>query len=385
MSRIALLAVSLTALALAGCKGGTDSAASLDLCGINCTPSGGGGGGGGGTGGGTTDPNAPPPPTGVGNNDDTLTTGDATFVITDGGRSPSTGGLSQTTITGTGSSRQASVIVDPKADLGWGQPVAMSVFNHDTSMIGYTDLGSTYTEFRTINATTDIELQYWDYGDSYAGHYRVVIPGETNGGGGDAWFHGGPNKTQQAEMDTLRTGSATATYIGEFGAAGTVSNFIEDSSIGYDPNGPWRLRGDAVVQADFGAQTVHGNLDPTYWEKFEDGGLVQVIDNPLPGQVSAIPYGFHGMQWTFDASIASTGNTYAGTVSGGAGSVDGDNTVLGGFYGTNAQSTTGIFSSRVTRVDPQGGDTGINDDRRGFVDVQGFFHGDCNNAGGSCP
>jgi hypothetical protein len=380
MSRIALFAVSLTALALAGCSGSTDGPASLNLCGINCAPSGGSGGntGSGGTGGtgGTTDPTEPPP-TGVGNNDDTLTTGDAAFVITDGGRSPETGGLAQLTITGTGDDRVATVAVDPKAKLGWGKPVAMTVFDQPSP-----ELGAEYTEFRKLDSETDIELQYWDYGDSYAGHYRVVVPGETGGGGGSAWFFGGPNKTAVAEMDSLRANNATAEYTGQFGANATVSNFLSAASRGYDPNGQWRLNGTTQITADFGAQTVEGSLDPQYWEKYEGGELIQVYTNPAPGQLSALPYDYHLNGWTFKAAI--TGNTYAGKVKG-VGGVNGDNTVLGGFFGPNAQSTTGIFSSRVTHVDPQGGDTGINDDRRGFVDVQGFFHGECTNAGGSCP
>ena len=265
MSRIALFAVSFTALALAGCTGSGDST-SLDLCGVNCSPSGGGGGGGG-----TTDPTDPvvPPPTGVGNNDDFLLTGDTTFVITDGGRSPASGGLSQTTITGTGNSRTASVIVDPKASLGWGTAVTMTVFDQPSS-----ELGANYTEFRKLDADTDIELQYWDYGDSYAGHYRVVVPGETGGGGGDAWFFGGPNETAETEMAALQTGNASATYIGQFGANATVSNFLSSTAHGYDPNGQWRLNGTAEIQADFGAQTVTGHLQPTYWEKFEGGTLI---------------------------------------------------------------------------------------------------------------
>jgi hypothetical protein len=85
-----------------------------------------------------------------------------------------------------------------------------------------------------------------------------------------------------------------------------------------------------------------------------------------------------------------TGNTYKGTAKlndpqNQLGWVSGDNPVFGGFFGPQANETTGVFSVLGTAPDPIGGDLPINDDRRGYLHHSGVFFGRCvNQAGSAC-
>ena len=55
--------------------------------------------------------------------------------------------------------------------------------------------------------------------------------------------------------------------------------------------------------------------------------------------------------------------------------VNGERALQAGFYGTNAEQVTGVFATYGVLPQPTGGDTGINDDRRAKIDIQGVFHG----------
>jgi hypothetical protein len=78
-----------------------------------------------------------------------------------------------------------------------------------------------------------------------------------------------------------------------------------------------------------------------------------------------------------------TGNTYSGTANLGESFVNTDNPMYGGFFGTNAKETTGIFSVLAVSPQPIGGEYPINDDRRGYLTHSGIFNGACQ-AGGAC-
>ena len=56
--------------------------------------------------------------------------------------------------------------------------------------------------------------------------------------------------------------------------------------------------------------------------------------------------------------------------------MSGDNPMYGGFFGAGAAETTGVFNmSLACDPDPIGGERRINDDRRGFLTINGAFNG----------
>lgn len=289
-----------------------------------------------------------------------LASGNTALAFTPNGRSPSTGGLATVSFANTGTPNEtATVTVDPKNTVGWGPADTLPVFS-----TGTTGLGANYSEYRKITATSDSELQYWQYTNSFFAQYRDV----SNGGGSDAfaaWFFGG-SETTLANMPV----AGTATYNGQFTATAETSNWTQITGGTYDPNGLWRLRGTSVVNADFAAGTVTGTLTPNHWEKFDNGNTI-VVDAANPER-----YVFHDTNFNLQATI--TDNKFAGTTTATNATtsyVNGDNPVHGGFYGAAANEVTGIFATYAKVPVPSGANIGINDDRRGNVDVQGGFHG----------
>lgn len=290
-----------------------------------------------------------------------LSSGATALAFSPNGRSPMTGGFATLTRTDIGlATESATVAVDPHNTLGWGGPETMQIYPTSS---GTFDLGANYTEYRRISGTTDTELQYWQYTDSYAAQYRDV----SNGGGESAfaaWFFDG-NFTDIAAMPT----AGTANYAGQFTATATTAGWQRLPNGTYDPNGLWRMRGSTAIAADFGAGTVSGTLTPTDWEKFDNGNVI-VIN----GTSTLETYGFHSTNYDINATI--TDNTFTGTTTADSGAINGDNPVHGGFFGPTANEVTGVFATFARFPAPTGGDIGINDDRRSDIDVQGMFHGE---------
>jgi hypothetical protein len=53
-----------------------------------------------------------------------------------------------------------------------------------------------------------------------------------------------------------------------------------------------------------------------------------------------------------------------------------------GFFGDKGEEITGVFSLDATSPDPIGGQTAIENDRRGYVSMVGGFHGTCTSTTG---
>ncbi len=53
--------------------------------------------------------------------------------------------------------------------------------------------------------------------------------------------------------------------------------------------------------------------------------------------------------------------------------VNGDQALSAATYGAGAENVSGVFGVYAVKPNPIGGDTGINDDRRGTFDLQGGF------------
>lgn len=265
------------------------------------------------------------------------------------------------------------------------------------------NLNAQYREYRVISATegaTDEVLQVWNFSDSYATQYRAL------GSGGKAAqqaYSFGGTKTPVAEMPT----SATATYSGFYGATAEASNWIPPDTIEpavglIDPNGLFMVNGVATIKADFGAATIDGTLRPASWKFFQgtDWYYYDVDDNSLyvrnqiPNNQSdtvastkvadglAVP-GYFRTPTTISGKI--TGNTYSGKATLGGDFVSGDNPMYGAFFGAGAKETTGVFSVLGVSPQPIGGEYPINDDRRGYLSLQGVFNAKCQTGGACTP
>jgi hypothetical protein len=93
-------------------------------------------------------------------------------------------------------------------------------------------------------------------------------------------------------------------------------------------------------------------------------------------------YGFYDTTVALSGTI--TGNTYAGEANLSGAFISGDQTMYGGFFGDGSE-TTGVFHVTGMDPDPIGGSAGINDDKRGYLTIQGAFNGNCTSGVGACP
>ena len=389
---VVFLLLAATAASGSGCVTSTDSIADQGTPGTPGTT--GGNGSGSTAGGGGTDPSAGLAGSTSGDggpNAATLVSGDRALAFAPTGRSPTSGGLARLSFANQGTAGEtASVTIDPKNTRGFGGPTELGLYHHDANGLKDADLQTSaagyrpadYGEYRKITTETDEELQYWKFTDangnmtSYAAQYRNVTKGGTKDAQA-AWFFGG-NATPAA---ALPTSGPSATYQGAFAATATTDNWIKPDGWDYDPNGSWRLRGNSAITTDFGAARIDGTLTPTYWEKFDGGRVVQVT--PGTGQHST----FTDADIVLKGSIKGNGITGASYLQRNEARermateqpdfVNGDNPMHGGFYGAKADNVTGVFATYARLPAPGGAGTGINDDRRGTVDMQGMFNAQC--------
>ncbi len=394
-------ALVLAAFALAACEGtpttgSSASNASLDLCGLACPDptdgdsggsgsdgSSGGSGGGGSSGGGNTTNLSPATA------DVTIALEKSVYQKPNSGTSLSslTAGTSPTTTTAQilSGTKPTALTIQVDTNTGtngsWPTPIQMTEYLPGTNKpdpTGNNNGGTNcapncgYREYRALSSTRDEELQVWAWNESYATQYRNAS------GGGEAiqqaWSFGG-NKTALADMP----GGGSATYNGRFVGTAKSSNWLKPSASDIDPNALWRVQGASTLSADFNAATVTGTLTPETWESFQVGVNGWYTWNVGTAGTTAEPdFSIYNVKVDLAGTI--TGNTYAGTSKlsttvPGEGFVSGDNPMYGGFFGTGATETTGIFNVYGVDPDPIGGSAGINDDRRGFLTVNGAFHG----------
>lgn len=266
----------------------------------------------------------------------------------------------------------------------WPTPVQMTEYlpgTNDPDLTGGNKggAGAGYREYRVYSNEAgqerDESLQVWAWTDSYAAHYNNEISG------GDpihqAWSFGG-NKTPLAALP-----GGSATYTGRFVATAKTENYLKPSGADIDPNALWRVQGTSTMTANFGTAAVSGTLTPRTWESFQTGinswytKTVGVTPGPppaLPSNVQQPDYSFYNTTVALGGTI--TGNTYAGnTVALSGPFISGDQTIYGGFFGATGAETAGVFHVTGTDPDPIGGSAGITDPRRGFLTMQGAFHG----------
>jgi len=155
------------------------------------------------------------------------------------------------------------------------------------------------------------------------------------------------------------------------------------------------------LEANFGTGHFTGTLSPTYWEKFEQDTTIalDIVNNRISNGNEPIAtadgkdvFEFHRAKLVLTGDINGnrvSGETYI--ISGNASVnsdvkpteitnndfVTGERSLQAGLYEEYAKQVTGVFATYGVLPDPNGGATGINDDTRRLIDIQGVFHGEC--------
>jgi hypothetical protein len=262
-----------------------------------------------------------------------------------------------------------------------------------------TGLGGTYKEYHALTTsstgtTADEELQVWRWDYSYATQYRDVTgAGSTGEALHQAWSFGG-TRTAKANMPV----GGTAQYLGEFTATAKTWNW--ENSVGstlqtIDFNNVWRVKGASEINADFTTATVTGTLTPVTWNAYQtlnsargykDVGATDVADPNNPAYWGY--FNFMQSKILLNGTIATsatTGNSITGTAT--LDPTDGwiSNSTLNPFYGAffddptktgtaNPVEVTGVFAVEAVIPSPTGGNTAINGDRRGNIEMSGLFN-----------
>jgi C-lobe and N-lobe beta barrels of Tf-binding protein B len=364
-----------------------------------------------------------PPNTNVGNTA-AIVTGDTTLIVDNGSLSstPTNMGISKLTlVAGTAATattaatpNTAKIAITTNTATNGNWPIAKTMDEYTLGTAIGSGLGGTYKEYRTVNKVpgssnaVDEELQVWTWqagsGTTFATQYRDVTSGG-NPATHQAWSFGG-NYTTAAAMPT--TGSAT--YTGRFGGIAVTSNFIDDPNTPQtlSRNNRWSVTGDTNITANFGTNgTINGTLTPTEWHAWQTlNGIIGFRSVYDPATLTPLPPGATQLQiarrqsdianWypafmatpvqlngTIKTNATTTGNTKPNTVTGVAAysassgwlNTTSNSFFSAGFFGDNAEDITGAFSVDAQIPEPIGGLRPINDDRRGFISMQGIFNG----------
>ena len=292
---------------------------------------------------------------------------------------------------------------------------------------GGTGLGGNYKAYRSYQPQTgfDEELQVWAWNNSYATQYRDVTASGT-APQHQAWSFGG-NYTTAAAMPT----AGTVGYVGQWTATATTAGFgpntgsttvnalsgVGTASIAQTvaPSNTWRVNGTSALTANFGTGTLNGRLTSTNWQGVNAANGFTNVD-PIAGlaynnacivngaticatgtaaQQAALQnwYNWHAAFMNTDVVLngnitTSTTNTTKPNQVVGTADMDPNNgwitdtsanPMYAGFFGPVAggkpQEVTGNFALRATTTAPNGGDSGINNDRRATIVMSGIFNG----------
>lgn len=294
---------------------------------------------------------------------------------------------------------QASIYTATDSNSSWPVPVLMNEYAAGTNKVDpfnsvasgqrNAGAGSNYREYRAISSQQqrDELLQVWAYDDSYMLQYRNAWGGQE--GKQQAWSFGG-NAT------TGMRNAGTANYTGRFVGTAKTENWYQADGVTINPNALWQLQGRTDIAANFGTSKVTGTLTPETWTSFQEdaGGNFTWYTGAYSGGIgapsvatAAVPnFNYYNRVVGIDADITkSAGNNtaaFTGTATLDGGYVSGDNPVYGGFYGTDGAEVAGAFNVYGVSPYPIGGGDGITDDRRGYLTINGVFHGNC--AAGDC-
>jgi C-lobe and N-lobe beta barrels of Tf-binding protein B len=260
--------------------------------------------------------------------------------------------------------------------------------------------GGNYREYAIYSPTLkrDEVLQVWAWDDSYTAQYQNQ--GQKGSPPQQAWSYGGRATTN------MPTGG-NATYRGRFVGIAETRNWAPASTPqGYsgevvNPNALWMVQGSSELGVDFSKTTnqVSGVLKPESWTSEQNGywytwqtfaasdpAVGNIAGNPSTPTPGEYDYSFYSTPLNLQGTIVAgdtagtapaVNNAIVGTASFGGDALTGDNPMQAGFFGNNATEVTGVFTAAGTFKDPRGGSTGLNDPRRGFVDMNGTFNATC--------
>ncbi len=396
MRHVSLSALLLSAVALSACGGGGGSltADTLAVCGINdtsadCKPKDDS----------DTDPVDPVDPVVTPNvgNSTRLTTGNKTIIIEKSALKMTEANPGLSRITVDAANNTAKIEIDTKQadaeNAKWPKPKTMNEYpagtNHDTYNMG---AGTGYKEYRAYEKdVADEVLQLWSFNDgkSYIAQYRNLTSGgeATN----QAWTFGGKNKTA-----TMALGGSVS-YTGRYGATAKTDNWTTHDDATITADNLWSITGRADATADFDNDKFSAKLTPESWEAVDkDENRVQVALTPGGGCLGSAAggvndcYGFMTSKVYIEGSISDTGDITGSAELSTVDDTDADNIpddnqnvwlnsqtsnpFYGAFFGTGAAEAVGVFSLDATAPAPIGGDNPINDDRRGYVSMSGGLH-----------
>jgi hypothetical protein len=255
-----------------------------------------------------------------------------------------------------------------------------------------------YREYRAIDKSPTVNrdevLQVWAWdSDSYSTHYGVRDGDEWSK---HAWSYGGKAAT------TMPT-SGSATYRGRFVGNAKSSNWTKPDGAEIDPNANWRIQGRSELVANFGTNDIRGTLSTESWTSkqaaLNNGDytwFTQEAANTTAGNIAGTPsignglrpnyYQIYDAQITLEGKIkapagVTTGtpvlNNFDGTATLNSPYLSSNNPLYGGFFGTNGNEATGIFSVSGQTVSPIGGSTGLNGNQGAFLDMNGSFNAKC--------
>jgi hypothetical protein len=320
-----------------------------------------------------------PIPVGVGTstntgNTTTLATGDQTIALEFANLiSPATGSVSTLTEVA-GSPNTGTIAIDTKTAGNGSWPIPKTMTEYVSGTTGPGGLvGATYHEYRAINSPNDEELQVWHWTESYVTQYRDVT-----GAGGEArhqaWSFGG-NATA-----TMPVGGIV-TYNGDYGATALTWNWVNDPAVSstqtVNANNSWAIRGTSSITANFGARTILGTLTPVTWT-----GWASMNSGTGFTDVGATAGGDPNHQAFMADQVIIRGTITGNRMTGGtasldpaAGWVNGTNPAYAGFFGATANEIAGAFNFVAVDPNPTGSNPPINDDRRGYIQESGVFHG----------
>jgi hypothetical protein len=281
----------------------------------------------------------------------------------------------------------------------------------DPNLAGAQQMGGIYNEYRALSTVAsqvyDEELQVWTWGNSYAAQYR-----DATGGGApashQAWSFGAANGGSKTNLADMPAGGSV-TFSGSFTSTAKSEGYVPPDRGPLQTlaiNNNWSVVGDADLTVNFGATTtMTGKLDPKFWRAFQslnsatgfasvDVDLAQTgAGATLESQRNFVNY-YSYMDDKIELSgtlatptVPTAGNAIMGSAKffeGTATDTDGAsdfltnataNPLYASLFGTGANmELTGVFALDGVTVDPYGGNTAINDDRRAFISHSGMFH-----------
>ncbi len=361
------------------------------------------------SGGTTTTPTTGTTPPNTGNTS-TIAAGDVTIAAEKGVTVSTKAAPAQSKLTGVtydalgnvvmGSTAQIEINTNTASNSGWPTAKTMTLYPAGTAT--GSGIGGTYNEYRAYSraagaTAVDEELQVWSWNKSYVSQYRDVTSSPAPAGHA-AWSFGGKYTVASA----VPTGG-TATYDGKFTSTALTSNWIDDtnnSTQTLSANGVWSVVGDTHIVADFASSNIDGTLHPLVWKGYQSlNGATGFLDTTVAD--AALPIGApHQGNWKgfMGEDIHLAGTISKSTAAGahpnavvGTAHYDPNNNwinsstgdqMYAGFFGDKGEEITGVFSLDATSPVPIGGQTAIENDRRGYVSMVGGFHGTCTSVTG---